>query len=113
MARKQRETPQVFTGKPLFNLWLLLVYINQLNSYLFVFHRKNELMIDHWEVDGDLVTLEDEIGGGAFGKVYKGTLVKPTNVLPQKFSLKPWKKTVKTISGSETYVVAVKMLHGE
>ncbi|CAH3167641.1 unnamed protein product, partial [Porites lobata] len=69
------------------------------------------LIIDHWEVDGDLVTLEDEIGEGAFGKVYKGTLVKPTNVSPQKFCLKPWKKTVKTISGSETYVVAVKMLH--
>ena len=71
------------------------------------------MIIDHWEVDGDLVTLEDEIGEGAFGKVYKGTLVKPTNVSPQKFCLKPWKKTVKTISGSETYVVAVKMLHCE
>ena len=71
------------------------------------------MIIDHWEVDGDLVTLEDEIGEGAFGKVYKGTLVKPTNVSPQKFFLKPWKKTVKTISGSEIYVVAVKMLHSE
>ena len=84
------------------------------NSYLlFTFHRKNRLIIDNWEVDGDLVTLEDEIGEGAFGKVYKGTLVKPTSSLHQRFCLKPWKKTSKTISGSETYVVAVKMLHSE
>ena len=84
------------------------------NSYLlFSFHRKNRLIIDNWEVDGDLVTLEDEIGEGAFGKVYKGTLVKPTSSLHQRFCLKPWKKTSKTISGSETYVVAVKMLHSE
>ena len=86
------------------------------NSYLlslFFFYRKNRLIIDNWEVDGDLVTLEDEIGEGAFGKVYKGTLVKPTSSLHQRFYLKPWKKTSKTISGSETYVVAVKMLHSE
>ena len=84
------------------------------NTYLlFSFHRKNRLIIDNWEVDGDLVTLEDEIGEGAFGKVYKGTLVKPTSSLDQRFCLKPWKKTSKTISGSETYVVAVKMLHSE
>ncbi|XP_073250033.1 uncharacterized protein [Porites lutea] len=72
---------------------------------------KNGFIIDHWEVDGDLVTLESEIGEGAFGKVYKGTLIKPTSSLPQKFCLKPWKKTTKTVSGSETYVVAVKVLH--
>ena len=71
------------------------------------------MIIDNWEVDGDLVTLEDEIGEGAFGKVYKGTLVKPTSSLHQRFCLKPWKKTSKTVSGSETYVVAVKMLHSE
>lgn len=71
------------------------------------------MIIDHWEVDGDLVTLENEIGEGTFGKVHKGTLIKPTSSLPQKFFLKPWRKTAKTISGSETYVVAVKMLHGE
>ena len=71
------------------------------------------MIIDHWEVDGDLVTLENEIGEGAFGKVFKGTLVKPTSSLPQKFCLKPWRKTAKTINGSETYVVAVKMLHSE
>ena len=81
--------------------------------FCFVFCRKNGLIIDHWEVDGDLVTLEYEIGEGAFGKVYKGTLIKPTSSLPQKFFLKPWKKTAKTVSGSETYVVAVKVLHSE
>ena len=71
------------------------------------------MIIDHWEIDGDLVTLENEIGEGAFGKVFKGTLIKPTSSLPQKFCLKPWRKTAKTINGSETYVVAVKMLHSE
>ena len=58
------------------------------------------------------MTLEGEIGEGAFGKVYKGTLVKPASSLHQRFCLKT-KKTSKTISGSETYVVAVKMLHSE
>lgn len=71
------------------------------------------MIIDHWEVDGDLVTLENEIGEGTFGKVYKGTLIKPASSLPQRFFLKPWRKTAKTISGRETYVVAVKMLHSE
>ena len=96
----------------LYNFWNSKFAI--VNTYLlFSFHRKNRLIIDNWEVDGDLVTLEDEIGEGAFGKVYKGTLVKPTSSLHQRFCLKPWKKTSKTISGSETYVVAVKMLHSE
>ena len=45
-------------------------------------------MIDRWEVDGDLVSLEEEIGEGAFGKVYKGTLKEPTSPSQKRF-LKP------------------------
>ena len=91
----------------------LMTQQKQLISYPFLFHRKNGLIIDHWEIDGDLVTLENEIGEGTFGKVHKGTLTKPTSSFPQRFFLKPWRKTAKTISGSETYVVAVKTLHSE
>ena len=88
----------------------LMTQQKQLISYPFLFHRKNGLIIDHWEIDGDLVTLENEIGEGTFGKVYKGSLIKPTSSLPQRFFLRPRRKT---ISGSETYVIAVKMLHSE
>ena len=69
-------------------------------------------MIDRWEVDGDLVSLEEEIGEGAFGKVYKGTLKEPTSPSQKRF-LKPSLKGARTIDGRETFVVAVKMLHGE
>jgi len=73
---------------------------------------KNAVMIDHWEVDGNLVSLEKELGEGAFGKVYKGAL-KEHIPLSQKLS---WKTPVNTsrtatIKGNEMFTVAVKMLH--
>ena len=70
------------------------------------------MIIDHWEIDGDLVTLEDEIGEGAFGKVYKGTLKEITNP-SQTILLKSSRIASPAINRSETYVVAVKMLQGE
>ena len=70
-------------------------------------------MIDHWEVDVDLVTLEEELGEGAFGKVYKG-VIKELNTPSQKMFMMPpigiRKNAVKQTGG---YTVAVKMLHGE
>ena len=53
---------------------------------------------DAWEVKSDDVTISEELGQGAFGKVYKGTMKIP--------SLK--KKSLKS-----TRAVAVKMLQGE
>ena len=70
-------------------------------------------MIDDWEVDGELVSLEEELGEGAFGKVYKGTL-KETSTLSRKLSVRPpinaLRKTA--IKQSTGFTVAVKMLHG-
>ncbi|XP_078349309.1 uncharacterized protein LOC144634272 [Oculina patagonica] len=73
---------------------------------------KHALMIDHWEVDGDLVSLEEELGEGAFGKVYKGAL-KELTTPSQKLSLMSTMKTTRneTIKGNEVFTVAVKMLH--
>jgi len=71
-------------------------------------------MIDHWEVDGDLVTLEEELGEGAFGKVYKGVLKELTTpsrkmfMMPRINAIR--KNTIKQTGG---LTVAVKMLHGE
>ena len=71
-------------------------------------------MIDQWEVDGDLVTLEEELGEGAFGKVYKGAL-KELTPLSRKPSMKTVMNTSRTatIKGNEMFTVAVKMLHGK
>ena len=71
-------------------------------------------MIDHWEVDGDLVSLEEELGEGAFGKVFKGALKEHTP-LSQKLSLKtPMNNSrTATIKGKEVLTVAVKMLHSK
>ena len=70
-------------------------------------------MIDHWEVDGDLVTLEEELGEGAFGKVYKGVL-KELSTPSRKMSMMPPMKSVRksTIKQTSGFTVAVKMLHG-
>lgn len=71
-------------------------------------------MIDHWEVDGDLVTLEEELGEGAFGKVYKGIL-KEVTTPSRKLSMMPPINAIRknTIKQSGGFTVAVKMLHGE
>jgi len=71
-------------------------------------------MIDQWEIDGDLVSLEEELGEGAFGKVYKGTLKElttPSRKLSVMPPVNPLRKT--TIKQSTGFTVAVKMLHGE
>ena len=68
-------------------------------------------MIDHWEVDGDLVCLEEELGEGAFGKVYKGALKGLTKPCQKQSTMKTTRTA--TIKGNETLTVAVKMLHSE
>lgn len=71
-------------------------------------------MIDQWEVDGDLVSLEEELGEGAFGKVYKGVLKElttPTRKLSVMPPINALRKT--TIKQNTAFTVALKMLHGE
>jgi len=72
-------------------------------------------MIDHWEVDGDLVSLEEELGEGAFGKVFKGALKEHTPLSHKRLSLKTPANNSRTatIKGNEMYTVAVKMLHSK
>ena len=67
-------------------------------------------MIDHWEVDSQSLTLEEELGEGAFGKVYRGIL-KELNTLSLLPSVNAMKKS--TSKQSKEFIVAVKMLHGE
>lgn len=71
-------------------------------------------MIDQWEVFQDKLLLDDVIGQGAFGKVYKGTLVE----LPEQSSnytsnMSFKRKSTRSVKQEEGYVVAVKMLHGK
>lgn len=84
------------------------------NVPIYHFYSKNALMIDHWEIDGDLVTLEEELGEGAFGKVYKGIL-KELSTPSRKLSIMPPKNAIRknTLKKAEGFTVAVKMLHGE
>ena len=71
-------------------------------------------MIDHWEVDGDSVTLEEELGEGAFGKVYKGVLKESTSPSRRLSIMRPKSPMRRnTLKQTEGLIVAVKMLHGE
>ena len=71
-------------------------------------------MIDHWEVDGDLVTLEEELGEGAFGKVYKGVIKELVTPSQKMLMMPPINATPKnTVKQTGGFTVAVKMLHGE
>ena len=71
-------------------------------------------MIDHWEVDWDLVTLEEELGEGAFGKVYKG-IIKELTTPSQKMIMTTPISASRKNTGKQTggFTVAVKMLHRE
>ena len=75
---------------------------------------KHGFMVDDWEVNADTVSLEKELGEGAFGKVYKG-LLKEFNDSPRKLHRKPWMISSResTIQQADGFTVAVKMLHGE
>ena len=71
-------------------------------------------MIDHWEVDGDSVTLEEELGEGAFGKVYKGVLKESTSPSRRLSIMRPKRPMRRNmLKQTEGLIVAVKMLHGE
>ena len=85
-----------------------------MTSDLACFSRKKGAMIDQWEVFHDKLLLDDVIGQGAFGKVYKGTLVE----LPEQSSKYSSnmsfrrKSTRRSIKEEDGYTVAVKMLQG-
>lgn len=73
----------------------------------------NALIIDHWEVDSDLVSLEEEQGEGAFGKVYKGTIKQATTISRRLSVMPPVSPLRKSaITQAMPFTVAVKMLHG-
>ena len=60
------------------------------------------------------MSLEEELGKGAFGKVYKGT-IKQTTTVSRRLSVMPpvsplWKSATKQ---AVPFTVAVKMLHGK
>lgn len=72
------------------------------------------MRIDQWEVDRDLLSLDEELGEGAFGKVYKGTVKELTTPSGKLAKMPPRSAPRKTrLKRSEGFVVAVKMLHGE
>jgi len=71
-------------------------------------------MVDHWEVDGNLVTLEEELREGAFGKVYKGVLKAPTTPSQNTIMMPPINEIPSyTVKMTGEFTVAVKMLHGK
>ena len=81
---------------------------------IFSFARTNALIIDHWEVDSDLVSLEEEQGEGAFGKVYKGTIKQATTISRRLSVMPPVSPLRKSaITQAMPFTVAVKMLHGK
>ena len=71
----------------------------------------NGFVVDNWEVEAEQVLLDGELGEGAFGKVYKGTLYElPTPV--RKPSLIGTSMKRKTLKMDKGYEVAIKMLQG-
>ena len=75
-------------------------------------NKENELQMkdptrDKWEMKRNDVTIYDELGHGAFGKVSKGIMQAPSCMK----RCQPVKNKSKTISKS-TITVAVKMLQG-
>ena len=67
---------------------------------------------DPWEIDISEVELLEEIGKGAFGKVWKGRI--DSTVLERKSSDAPSPKKKKKVPKTrKDKIVAVKMLHGK
>jgi len=86
-----------------------LLKAQALDSYIRVFRFNSELF-DSWEVLFDDISLHNIIGEGAFGKVYRGELLK--NLMEVGKGRKPsQRKTVKTKQPTKKgLIVAVKML---
>ncbi|XP_031561076.1 fibroblast growth factor receptor 2-like [Actinia tenebrosa] len=72
----------------------------------------NGALIDHWEVPIDKICLEEELGEGAFGKVFKGMLVElPEQSAKYSIAKSIRRKSIKPLYPEDGYVVAIKMLH--
>ncbi|XP_032232629.2 uncharacterized protein LOC5507990 [Nematostella vectensis] len=72
----------------------------------------NGMMIDQWEVPYEKVLLDDELGEGAFGKVFKGTLVElPEQSSKYSIAKSMRRKSTKSLKPDDGFVVAIKMLH--
>jgi len=70
-------------------------------------NNEKDLTRDKWEMTSNDVTMYEELGHGAFGKVYKGIMKAPSCIK----RVQSVKNTSKTISTS-TITVAVKTLQG-
>ncbi len=88
--------------------------IDSLKIYYYFFRKKNNELKrknrtnDGWELRRDDVTIGEELGHGAFGKVFKGNMEDPSCVTQSSSVHKKSKKIAK----STTISVAVKMLQG-
>ena len=70
-------------------------------------------MVDHWEVDRNQVSLEEQIGEGAFCKVFRGTLTQPPTSHAQSPFLKPSKDAKRSIDATQKIKVVVKVLRSK
>ena len=90
------------------------VYTYISNVYLtgiLLFCSSNGFVVDDWEVVADKVLLDGELGEGAFGKVFKGTLYE----LPQdarKSSAIGSTIRRKNLKMKKGYEIAIKVLQG-
>ncbi|XP_020898230.1 receptor-type tyrosine-protein kinase FLT3, partial [Exaiptasia diaphana] len=69
-------------------------------------------VIDLWEVPVEKIYLEEELGEGAFGKVFKGILLElPEQSAKYSIAKSIRRKSLKPLNQEDGFVVAVKMLH--
>ena len=76
------------------------------------FYRSQTEMSDFWEVKYEQILLSEALGEGAFGKVYKGSLVAmPPQPVGKKISSRRPRSIRRKKPEAEETTVAIKMLH--